>query len=83
MDKRLSVARGMLRIQDLRAGSLFIYHGEVIIKTKKRTAAGACECITIGSGEVFSGGTSNADDLNQLRVQPAILSDMPDTEASR
>lgn len=75
MNKRLSVARGLYKIKDLKPGSLFIFEGDIFLKSNKVTDEGHCECIVIGKGNVLE-----ANDLNHIRVQPAELSDIPESE---
>jgi phosphoribosylaminoimidazole carboxylase (NCAIR synthetase) len=57
-----------MKLIDLPNGSLFSYKGSIALKSEYRTDNGAVECYLLGSGEMFWGGTNNANDLNNLEV---------------
>ena len=59
-----------IRVCDLQSGDLFTLDNlkTIAVKSEYRTREGVCECYIIGSGEMFWGGTSTADDLNNLLV---------------
>ena len=74
MNMQFSVARGIVRLDELEPGSLFIFNKTIAVKSDYRGADGACKCFIVGTGEYFWGGTSEAADLNNLMVQRAFLS---------
>lgn len=77
MNMQLSIARGFVRLALLEPGSLFLFNGTLAVKTEYRNEDGGCKCIIIGTGEYFWGRTSSAEELNNLFVQPAVLSPIP------
>ena len=73
MEMNVSVARGIVKLGNLKNGSLFIYKDTIALKSEYRTENGACECHIVGSGEMFWGGTNTAEELNNLYVTPILL----------
>ena len=59
-----------VKLINLPPGKLFIHKKVIALKSEYFTKSGACECHILGSGEMFWGGTHNADDLNNLIVKP-------------
>lgn len=75
MNKQFSVARGIVRLEDLESGSLFIFEGAIILKTSYQTLSGSCKCFIVEDGREFLAG-SPARYVNNLMVQRAFLSDI-------
>jgi hypothetical protein len=60
-----------ISLEELPVGSLFDYMGRTIgLKTEYRSEGGAIEAFIVGSGEMFWGGTDNAEDQGKLLVTP-------------
>lgn len=59
-----------IKLDDLPAGELFQYKETIALKSEYRTENGAVESYIVGSGEMFWGGTTTAQDLNNLLVIP-------------
>lgn len=74
MKLNASIARGIVKLGSLDAGSLFIYKDTIALKSEYKTDQGAWECHIVGSGEMFWGGVNTAEELNQLYVAPILLS---------
>lgn len=62
-----------ISLADLEPGSIFEHNGCYAVKSEYRTKGGAIEAIIIGSGEMFWGGTDNAEDQKKLIVKPIKL----------
>ncbi|PEC65338.1 hypothetical protein [Bacillus toyonensis] len=70
--------RGMemkVRLADLEPGKLFRFGDTIGFKTEYRTG-GAIEAFIVGSGEMFWGGTSTAQEQRELMVEPIDLKDL-------
>lgn len=70
---RVSIARGIQTLGSLPAGSLFLYKGDVALKSEYRNDSGYPECFIVDSGEMFYGGAKSAEELNCLMVTPILL----------
>lgn len=70
---QFSVARGFVRLEDLESGSLFIFDGQLILKSAYQTLSGTCMCFIVEDGREFLLGSS-ARYVNNLMVQRATLS---------
>lgn len=62
------VARGVVKIKDLEIGSLFIYDNIIALKTGAFDEEGTPFCAVVGEKRSFTGGTNNAEELNNLYV---------------
>ena len=60
--------KGKVKLGDLEDGKLFMYNGTIALKSEYRTEKSAVEAYIIGSGEMFWGGTSTANDQVELEV---------------
>lgn len=72
----ISVARGIVKLKNLRDGDLFVYNHVIALKTRYVNAFGQPVCYIVGDGGIFLG---DADDwevnaLGELMVTPIILS---------
>lgn len=56
-------------LSELEPGSLFEYENTFALKTEYKNESGAIEAFIIGSGEMFWGGTDNAEDQAKLIVK--------------
>jgi hypothetical protein len=55
-------------LEDLSAGSLFLYNNSFGFKSEYHRDSGAIEAFCLRSGKMFWGGTSNKEDLAKLVV---------------
>ena len=69
----VSTAKRRVKLGNLPNGKLFSYNGDIALKSEYKTTSGACECFIVGSGEMFWGGTSTPEELNNLYVTPISL----------
>lgn len=70
----ISVARGIVRLQNLREGDLFIYNHVIALKTRYVNAFGQPVCYIVGDGGIFLGDLDEVITLGELMVTPIILS---------
>ena len=66
IDWRLEVVakKRKVRLKNLRAGAFFSFNECVAVKSEY----GDCECIIVGSGEMFWGGAKSKDERRELLV---------------
>lgn len=57
-----------ITLEDLPNGSLFIYENCLALKSEYVADSGAIEAYIVGTGEMFWGGTNNAEDQRKLKV---------------
>lgn len=71
----LSIGRGIVRLGDLKAGSLFLYDNDLILKTDyEEISSGYIECYIIGNGELFEPEEAKSpEQLLDIYVQPVHL----------
>ena len=60
-------------LEDLEVGSLFIYDGEYVLKTKYLISKGLASSYIVGSGELFLGGLNKPEDIRKLMVIPITI----------
>ena len=60
--------KGKVKLGELKTGKLFMYNGNIALKSEYRTEKGAIEAYIVGSGEMFWGGTSTPKEQVQLEV---------------
>ncbi|EJV41751.1 hypothetical protein [Bacillus toyonensis] len=64
-----------VKLADLEPGKLFRFGDTIGFKSEYRTG-GAIEAFIVGSGEMFWGGTSEAQEQRELMVEPIELKDI-------
>ena len=60
-------------LKDLPPGSIFKFRETYAVKSEYFTDKGAVECVIIGSGEMFWGGTTDPLVQRMLKVNPVII----------
>lgn len=60
---------GLVSLAELEPGSLFEYKKTIALKTEYISESGTIEAFILGSGEMFWGGTDNAEDQRKLLVK--------------
>lgn len=62
----------LVTLEELPAGALFSFGGEIVLKSEYTTEKGLIEAFILGSGELFCGGCP-IEEQPQLKVQPLKL----------
>lgn len=70
----ISVARGIVKLKNLRDGDLFVYNHVIALKTRYVNAFGQPVCYIVGDGGIFLGNLDEVITLGELMVTPIILS---------
>lgn len=71
---KLKLVGNPIPLYELEPGSLFYFNNSLCFKSEYRSpSSGAIEAFILGSGEMFWGGTSSAEEQVSLMVQPAVV----------
>ena len=62
----------LVTLEELPAGTLFSFSGDIVLKSEYTTEKGLIEAFILGSGELFCGGCP-IEEQPQLKVQPLKL----------
>jgi hypothetical protein len=74
MNLKVAIARGVVSIENLEPGSVFVHAGQIAVKmNQERFSFEPCNCVVIGTGDNLYDSTTDAETFNQTMVTRVLL----------